>query len=67
MEKRYEIKGMKCQGCAQTVTEKLSAVRGVTDVHVDLEKKQATITGRPFKFALKQALKGSHFALGKEL
>ncbi|AND78756.1 heavy-metal-associated domain-containing protein [Streptococcus pantholopis] len=67
MEKTYEITGMKCQGCAQTVAEKLSSVRGVTDVHVDLEKKQATVTGHPFKFSLKKALKGSHYALGKEI
>ena len=42
MSKTYEITGMKCQGCANAVTEKLSAVKGVEEVKVDLEKKQVT-------------------------
>ena len=67
MEKTYEVTGMKCQGCVNTVTEKLSAVKGVENVKVDLENKQATITGRPFKFFLKRALKGTKFNLGKEI
>ena len=67
MEKTYEVTGMKCQGCVRKVTEKLSAVSGVKAVNVDLEKKQATITGRPCKFFLKRALKGTKFSLGKEI
>lgn len=67
MEKTYEITGMKCDGCVKTVTEKLSAVRGVEKVVVDLEKKQATVTGKPFKLFLRRALKGTKFELGKEV
>lgn len=67
MEKTYEVTGMKCQGCVKTVTEKLSAVRGVEKVVVDLDKKQATVTGNPFKLPLKRALKGTKFTLGKEI
>ena len=67
MEKTYEVTGMKCQGCVKTVTEKLSAVRGVEKVVVDLDKKQATVTGNPFKLSLKRALKGTKFTLGKEI
>ncbi|WP_307975794.1 heavy metal-associated domain-containing protein [uncultured Streptococcus sp.] len=67
MEKTYEVTGMKCDGCVNTVTEKLSAVRGVEKVVVDLDKKQATVTGKPFKFMLKGALKGTKFTLGKEI
>ncbi len=67
MEKTYEITGMKCQGCVKTVTEKLSAVLGVEKVVVDLDKKQATVTGNPFKLSLKRALKGTKFTLGKEI
>ena len=37
MTKTYNITGMKCQGCVNTVTEKLSAVKGVDKVQVDLE------------------------------
>lgn len=67
MTKTYEITGMKCDGCAKTVTEKLSAVRGVESVSVDLEKHQATIEGKPFTWSLKRALKDTKYTLGKQL
>lgn len=67
MEKTYEVTGMKCQGCVKTVTEKLSAVRGVEKVVVDLDKKQVTVTGNPFMLSLKRALRGTKFTLGKEI
>lgn len=67
MEKTYEVAGMKCDGCVKTVTEKLSAVRGVEKVVVDLDKKQATVTGKPWVWSLKRALKGTKFTLGKEV
>ncbi len=56
MTKTYNITGMKCQGCVNTVTEKLSAVKGVENVKVDLENKQVTIEGKPWKWSLKRAL-----------
>lgn len=65
--KTYEVIGMKCDGCVKTVTEKLSKVPGVKSVRVDLEKKQATVDGKAFKFLLKGALKGTKFELGKEV
>lgn len=49
MTKTYKITGMKCQGCVNTVTEKLSAVKGVDKVQVDLENKQVTIEGKPLE------------------
>ena len=62
MEKTYEVTGMKMPRlCHKSELKKLSAVSGVKAVNVDLEKKQATITGRPFKFFLKRALKGTKF------
>ena len=61
MTKTYKITGMKCQGCVNTVTEKLSAVKGVDKVQVDLENKQVTIEGKPGKWSLKLALKGTKF------
>ena len=63
MTKTYNITGMKCQGCVNTVTEKLSAVKGVENVKVDLE----TIEGKPWKWSLKRALKGTKFELGDEI
>ncbi|MBM7642257.1 heavy-metal-associated domain-containing protein [Streptococcus loxodontisalivarius] len=67
MEKVYEVSGMKCEGCAKTVTEKLSAVRGVESVEVNHETGQAKIVGKPFKLSLKNALKGTNYSLGKEI
>ncbi|KHD45506.1 heavy-metal-associated domain-containing protein [Streptococcus hongkongensis] len=63
MEKTYRITGMKCQGCADTVTKKLSAVGGVKAVLVDLENSTAQVTGKPLYFSLKQALKGTSYKL----
>ena len=54
MTKTYKITGMKCQGCVNTVTEKLSAVKGVDKVQVDLENKQVTIEGKPWRRSLKR-------------
>lgn len=63
MEKTYSITGMKCDGCVKTVTEKLSAVKGVESVTVDLEKAEAKIVGKPFKWSLKRALKDTKFSI----
>ncbi|MFC3928369.1 heavy-metal-associated domain-containing protein [Streptococcus caprae] len=67
MTKTYAIEGMKCQGCVDTVTEKLSNVLGVTGVTVDLAKNQAEIEGLTSKFLLNRALKGTKFSVGQEL
>ena len=67
MTKTYKITGMKCQGCVNTVTKKLSAVKGVDKVQVDLENKQVTIEGKPWKWSHKLALKGTKFELDDEI
>ena len=67
MSKTYEITGMKCQGCANAVTEKLSAVKGVEEVSVDIEKHQVTIEVKPWKWSLSRALKGSKYEVGNEV
>jgi len=43
MKKELTIEGMKCEGCASTVVEKLQSIEGVERVAVDLEKKQAIV------------------------
>ena len=48
MEKRFQITGMKCQSCANTVTEKIKAVPSVSKVTVDLKSGIATVEGRDF-------------------
>lgn len=67
MSKTYQVSGMKCDGCAKTVTEKLSAVKGVQSATVDLEKNQVTIEGKPWKWSLKHALKETKYELGEEI
>lgn len=37
------IKGMKCQGCVNSVKEILGAIPGVRKVEVDLQKQEATV------------------------
>lgn len=36
------ISGMSCQHCVASVAKALSEIKGVTDVSVDLEKKEAS-------------------------
>lgn len=67
MSKVYQVSGMKCDNCAKTVSEKLSAVKGVESVKVDLDKQEVTIEGKPWKWSLKRALKGTKYQLGQEL
>lgn len=43
MKKELTIEGMKCEGCASTVVEKLESIEGVERVAVDLKTKQAIV------------------------
>ena len=45
MKKEYNLEGIKCAGCANTVKERFSNVQGVTNVEVSLENKVATVEG----------------------
>ncbi len=40
----YTVSGMTCGHCAQSVTEEVSEVAGVTDVNVDLPTGKVTVT-----------------------
>ena len=39
----YNVQGMSCGHCAGAVTRELSAIEGVTGVHVDLAAKKVTV------------------------
>jgi copper chaperone len=39
----YAVHGMSCGHCVSAVTRELSAIDGVTGVHVDLESKKVTV------------------------
>ena len=61
----YNIEGMGCTGCANTVQKKLSEVAGVTAVTVDFATKKATVeTDREIPFeALEKALEDTHYSI----
>lgn len=43
MRKEVALEGMKCEGCANTVKERLSSVPGVNEAVVNLEAQSALI------------------------
>ncbi len=45
---------IKCEGCAQTITQALSHVPGVEKVQVDIERKKATIGYEPGTISVDQ-------------
>lgn len=38
---------IKCEGCAQTITQALTPLPGVQGVQVDIERKKVTVTYEP--------------------
>lgn len=67
MKTTYQISGLKCQGCVNTVTEKLSSIKGVEDVQVNLAEKTVSFKGKVWKWRLNNALKGSKFKIENRL
>ena len=43
MKKEVFIEGMKCEGCANTVQDRFSAIEGVESVEIDLANKSVLI------------------------
>ncbi|HGI2410391.1 TPA: heavy-metal-associated domain-containing protein [Streptococcus agalactiae] len=67
MKHTYRVSGMKCDGCAKTVSDKLSSVIGVDEVNVDLTKNQVVVSGKTFKWLLKHSLKDTKYSLEEEI
>lgn len=67
MKHTYRVSGMKCDGCAKTVYDKLSSVIGVDEVNVDLTKNQVVVSGKTFKCLLKRSLKDTKYSLEEEI
>ncbi|HGD5501832.1 TPA: heavy-metal-associated domain-containing protein [Streptococcus agalactiae] len=67
MKYTYRVSGMKCDGCAKTVSDKLSSVIGVDEVNVDLTKNQVVVSGKTFKCLLKRSLKDTKYSLEEEI
>ncbi|HFV1139654.1 TPA: heavy-metal-associated domain-containing protein [Streptococcus agalactiae] len=67
MKHTYRVSGMKCDGCAKTVSDKLSSVIGVDEVNVNLTKNQVVVSGKTFKWLLKRSLKDTKYSLEEEI
>ncbi|HEO1265420.1 TPA: heavy-metal-associated domain-containing protein [Streptococcus agalactiae] len=67
MKHTYRVSGMKCDGCAKTVSDKLSSVIGVDEVNVDLTKNQVVVSRKTFKWLLKRSLKDTKYSLEEEI
>ncbi|MEU5829195.1 heavy-metal-associated domain-containing protein [Micromonospora tulbaghiae] len=46
METTYQVSGMTCGHCVNSVSTELSALPGVTDVQVDLASGRVTVTSQ---------------------
>ncbi|MCT2276898.1 heavy-metal-associated domain-containing protein [Micromonospora chalcea] len=46
MESTYQVSGMTCGHCVNSVSTELSALPGVTDVQVDLATGRVTVTSQ---------------------
>jgi copper chaperone CopZ len=45
---------IKCEGCAQTITQALAPVPGVQNVQVDIERKKVTVNYEPGMISVAQ-------------
>jgi len=52
---------MSCGGCVASVTRALQQVPGVTEVQVDLDAKQATVSGTADRAAVVAAIEDAGF------
>jgi copper chaperone len=58
------VEGMKCMHCKMAVEKALKEVPGVTEVKVDLEKKQAQVEGAADKAVLTKAVETAGYKVG---
>ena len=65
MKKEYNLEGITCAGCANTVKERFSSVPGVTNVEVSLENIVATVEGDASVDALQASLEGTKYSIKK--
>ncbi len=63
----YHVIGMSCGGCVSAVKNKLSAIRGVTSVKIDLAKQEAEITSSEIikSDTLQDALMYTHYTISE--
>lgn len=59
----YIVTGMTCSHCVSSVTEEVTALPGVTDVHVGLESGRLTVTGDAAAEAVRGAVEEAGYQL----
>ena len=59
--RRFQIQGMSCTGCANTVERVLANIDGIESAEVSFEQKQATVSGRIDNGRIIDAIKGAGF------
>ncbi|MCI1902317.1 MAG: heavy-metal-associated domain-containing protein [Bifidobacteriaceae bacterium] len=59
--KKYDIEGMKCDGCATKVQDAFVKVPGVVSAQVNLSDKTASVEGKYDEQALLDSLKDTHY------
>ncbi len=47
MHYSFEVENIRCGGCANTITMKLTEIDGVRDVHVDVDEKKVIVSVDP--------------------
>lgn len=63
MSDTYTVTGMTCEHCVASVTEEVTALRGVTGVTVDLATGRLTIDGQATEDAVRGAVEEAGYRL----
>ena len=56
MKYKFEVENIRCGGCANTITKKLSAIHGVEVLDVNVEDKQVVVTAQSANANLQNTL-----------
>lgn len=67
MDQTVKVEGMSCGGCANTVEKRFSGIPDVSNVSIDLEQKNATLTTKEHigDDVLRAALEGTAYKVVK--
>ncbi|NQU58196.1 MAG: heavy-metal-associated domain-containing protein [Rhodospirillales bacterium] len=61
MPATYSVLGMTCQGCANSVSNAITAAAPGAEISVDLDEKQVTVTGCDDQAVIAQAVDDAGF------
>ena len=63
MKNEYNIEGVKCSGCVDTVKERLSKLDNVDNIEVNIQEKTVVVEGEVSKEDLQAALEGTNYKI----